>query len=232
MHYATRMNRTQAALSKSDSDEFQKPLLRGHFHQASFFIALGAGAMLISKSQGLRAHIAALIYTMTLITLFGVSALYHRPQWNTKRRALMRRLDHSAIFLLIAGTVTPICLLALPEGSGENLLLVIWIATFVGILQSVFWVRAPKWLTAVLYVLVGWMSIPYFSEIKSALGAKGAFLILAGGIVYTVGALVYAFKKPNPSPRYFGYHEIFHLLVMIAALLHFLAISQLLNPAA
>jgi hemolysin III len=206
-----------------------KPILRGHFHQSAFFIAVGACAMLIGKSNGLQAKIATIVYSLTLIGLFGISALYHRPQWAERARAWMRRLDHSAIFLLIAGTTTPVCLLGLHGAAGTRLLVISWIAAALGVSQSLLWVNAPKWLTALLYIAVGWIAISFVSEINSSLGLTSAILIVAGGAVYTLGAIIYALKRPNPFPRVFGYHEIFHLLVDVAAIFHFVAIARLLN---
>lgn len=205
-----------------------KPLLRGHFHQAAFFFALGACAMLIAQSHNAREAIAMVIYSLSVVTLFGISALYHRPQWSPGPRAWMRRLDHAAIFIMIAGTGTPLCLLALQEPAGTNLLTIIWTAALIGIIQSVFWVNAPKWLAAILYVVMGWLAFPYLPELNAALGTTNVVLILVGGVIYTLGALVYAFKKPNPWPKVFGYHEIFHLMVIIAAVFHFLVIASLM----
>ncbi|MDZ4662980.1 MAG: hemolysin III family protein [Pseudomonadota bacterium] len=206
-----------------------KPLLRGHFHQGAFFFSLGACAMLIAKSHELVSIISMLIYSLSLCGLFGISALYHRVQWSTERRAWMRRLDHSSIFVLIAGSATPICLLALSRESASRVLVFIWIATVMGVIQSLFWVNAPKWLSAVLYVSVGWMVAPYLREFHATLGIAKVTLLLLGGLVYTIGALVYAFRYPNPSPRYFGYHEIFHLLVIVGAAFHFVVILGLVN---
>lgn len=213
-------------------DELQKvwngkPLLRGHFHQAAFFIALGACAMLIAKSNGPRPLTATLIYSVSLTLLLGWSALYHRPMWEPKVRAWMKRIDHAFIFVLIAGTGTPVCLLAMPADKGLEPLLLIWSAAGIGIIQSLVWTKAPKWVSAILYVTVGWLMYPYLPEIQQGLSPGGIALIVAGGIVYTVGAVIYALKKPNFVPKYFGYHELFHVFVIIAAILHFLAINQL-----
>lgn len=216
---------------KSHSATATKPLLRGHFHQAAFFISLGSCSMLIAKSSGNLALLSTLVYSFSLIALFGCSALYHRPQWSPKARAWMKRIDHAAIFILIAGTVTPLCLLAISSEKSDQkfqLLGLVWIAACLGILQSLFWVSAPKWVSAILYLIVGWLAFPYLPEIRQGIGDTGVLLIVAGGIVYSVGAVIYALKKPNPYPKYFGYHEIFHLLVMIAAALHFLAINRLI----
>lgn len=183
--------------------------------------------MLIAASRDLHALVATAVYSLSLCTLFGVSALYHRPTWSPESRMFMRRLDHSAIFILIAGTSTPICLLAIPDAGGFHLLSIVWAAAALGVVQSLFWVTAPKWLAAVLYLVMGWLAAPYMPEMKSALGIERVALILIGGLIYSVGALVYAFKKPNPWPKYFGYHEIFHLLVIVAAALHFVVIRSL-----
>lgn len=173
--------------------------------------------------------IASVIYSTGLLLLFGISAFYHRPHWEPKRRAFMKRLDHSAIFVLIASTFTPVCLLALPEQSGRQLLIIIWCAAFIGILQSIFWIKAPKVLTAFFYVVMGWFALPYFSELNATLSPSQLLLIVAGGVVYTLGALFYAFKRPKLVPTVFGYHELFHILTIIGAALHFIVIYQLID---
>jgi len=216
-------------ISQQIAQKLTKPMLRGHFHQAAFFIACGACAMLISQSVGDGVKLASsIIYTIGLTLLFGISALYHRPNWKDKSRQLMRRLDHSAIYVLIASTATPICLLGLEESAGRKLMLIFWLSAFIGIFQSIVWIKAPKVISAGLYLIMGWMVIPYFSEFAQALNSVQLGLFFSGGAVYTIGALVYAFKRPNPFPKVFGYHEIFHLLVVIAAILHFIVITQLI----
>ncbi|MFN7729254.1 MAG: PAQR family membrane homeostasis protein TrhA [Bdellovibrio sp.] len=204
-----------------------KPLLRGHFHQAAFFIAVGACSMLIANATGPLAIAATIIYSISLMGLLGISALYHRPQWQPHQRMWMRRLDHAAIFMLIAGTCTPLCLKMTPIQSGQTLLIMVWIAAGAGILQSLFWVNAPKWLAALLYIIVGWLAAPYLPELSQLIGTSGVALLMIGGVIYTIGAVVYALKKPNPFPKVFGYHEIFHLLVVIAAIFHFIVIVQI-----
>lgn len=204
-----------------------KPLLRGHFHQEAFFFALGACVLLLVLSAKSGTLVGTTIYSLSLCSMFGISALYHRPNWSDKARMWMRRLDHSAIFLMIAGTGTPLCLIAIPKNGGPDLLQLIWLAGALGIVQSLVWVSAPKWLAAGLYLIMGWLAIPYFPELSRALGAPRVGLILTGGIIYSVGALVYALKRPNPLPKYFGYHEIFHLLVIVAAAFHFYVIASL-----
>jgi len=202
-----------------------KPLLRGHFHQAAFFFALGACAMLLAKVHSLHVFIPTFIYTLSLVAMFGISALYHRPNWNAKQRAVMKRLDHSAIFVLIAGTATPVSLLALQPETGIKLLIAVWVAAGVGISKALIWTDSPKWVSAILYIAVGWIAVSCIGEIYTALGTGGFLCVMIGGIIYSLGALVYAFKWPDPSPTYFGYHEIFHVMVIVGAALHFIAIQ-------
>lgn len=185
--------------------------------------------MLIARTPSFKHSIGALIYSFSLVSLLGMSALYHRPQWGTKARLWMRRLDHSAIFVLIAGTFTPIGMLALPEKTGNKLLLIIWLFAAFGILKSLFWVQAPKWFSAAIYVVMGWIAFPYLPELSSQLQFGSLFLIYLGGVIYTLGAVVYAMKRPNPWPTVFGYHEIFHLMVAIAATCHFMVVFRLVN---
>lgn len=210
------------------NQDIGKPLLRGVLHQEAFFISLGACCLLIAKSSNDLSLIASVIYSIGLLLLFGISAIYHRIHWQPQPRAFMKRLDHSAIFILIAGTFTPICMLALPQNSGHQLLTVIWIAAMAGILQSIFWVKAPKYATAIFYVTMGWFALPYVSELKNSLGPTSLSLIISGGIVYTLGAVFYALKKPNLFPGVFGYHELFHFFTIIGAGLHFIVIYQLI----
>lgn len=201
-----------------------KPLLRGHFHQAAFFTAFGACLMLISKSQDKLSVCAAIIYSFSLIFLLGTSALYHRINWEPQARQMMKRLDHCAIYILIAGTFTPVCLLALGAESGQKLLITIWSVAIFGVVQSLFFVNAPKWLSAILYVVAGYLILPYISELKDKVNLT---LLIGGGVIYTIGAITYALKKPNFKPLVFGYHEVFHILVIIAATFHFILIYHL-----
>lgn len=207
----------------------QKPLLRGYLHQEAFFIALGACALLIAKSSHSVTLAAAIVYSLGLLSMLGVSSIYHRIHWEPKSRAFLKRLDHSAIFVQIAGTFTPICLLALGQKEGNFLLYLIWTVAVIGILQSIFWVKAPKLVTAIFYVTMGWLALPYVSDLSSSLGQTKVTLIVAGGIVYTVGSVFYAAKRPQIIPGVFGYHELFHFFTIIGALLHFVVIYQLIN---
>ncbi len=161
----------------------QKPLLRGYLHQEAFFITLGASILLIAKSSTSLSLISSIVFSIGLLLLFGISALYHRPYWKPKARVFLKRLDHSAIFILIASTFTPICLLALPPTSGNMLLIIVWIAAVLGILQSIFWVKAPKIVTALLYIIMGWQALPYLKELNQSLGTPQVSLLITGGII-------------------------------------------------
>jgi hemolysin III len=206
-----------------------KPLLRGYLHQEAFFMSLGACILLVAKSSNEISLVASGIYSFGLLLMFGISAIYHRPYWESHRRAMLKRFDLSAIFILIAATFTPVCLLALPEKVGYQLLLVIWIAAVLGILKSFIWTKAPKWLTSFFYVVVGWLALPYMNDLYLALGFMNVFYLALGGVVYTAGAVFYALKKPNFVPGVFGYHELFHLLTIFGAAFHFVVVYQLIH---
>lgn len=206
---------------------FVKPFFRGRFHEAAAFMSLGAGVMLISQCHSLKQYLATSLYTLSLVGLFTISALYHRIQWGDVGRAIMRRLDHSAIFGLIAGTSTAVFMLSLNGDEWVKAVIPIWIASAIGILRIMFWTRAPKWFSAAVYIVTGWLAVPYLHEMGIAMGTGKTLLVLAGGIIYTAGAIVYALRRPNPWPRFFGYHEVFHVAVIIAAGLHFVVIATM-----
>lgn len=200
-----------------------KPLLRGVLHEVAFFLALVAGLALILAAPGRTATVACTIYVMSLCGLLGTSALYHRVNWAPRARQRMRRLDHAAIFVLIAGTYTPLAL-TLPASAAQRVLLIVWIGAGVGLIRALFWITAPKWVVAVLALAVGWGAVFYLPDIRSATSGVVLALIATGGVLYSLGALAYAFKRPNPWPRVFGYHEIFHALVVLAEAAHFAAV--------
>ena len=206
-----------------------KPLMRGYIHQAAFFIALVACSLLIFKSHGPHALVSSIIYSLSLTGLYGISALYHCPMWSPRTYSLMKSIDHAAIFVLIAGSATPICLMGLKGELGLRCLSIIWILAIFGMIMAIFWDRQSKWFRAMLYVITGWIALPYLPQIKSALGTADLQLLLAGGVIYTLGALVYACKRPDPLPHVFGYHEIFHTLVVIASGFHFRVIYGLVT---
>jgi hemolysin III len=203
----------------------EKPRLRGVFHQWAFFVSLGAGMALVLLANGSRATIAAAIYAFSLSALLGVSALYHRVTWGPAARRWMRRLDHTMIFVLIAGTYTPFALLVLHGTIAEIVLVAVWACAAAGIVLNLIWWDAPKTVTAAVYLSTGWIAVLAFPQLWSGLGPVGFGLVVLGGILYTAGAVVYARRRPDPKPAVFGYHEIFHLLVVAAAACQFAAIA-------
>ena len=208
-------------MEQSPAISLIKPRLRGVSHQLAFFAALGAGAVLIALAPP-RAKLAAAIYAGSLATMLGTSALYHRPNWAPGPRRWMRRADHAAIFVLIAGTYTPFTLL-LPQG-GAAMLAVAWGGAALGILRSLFWVNAPPALAAGLYIAFGSAILLFWSPLHAALGAGALAVLVFGGLLYSLGAIVYAARRPDPAPAVFGYHEIFHVFVIAAAICHFTVI--------
>jgi hemolysin III len=213
-------------------DVLQKPRLRGVFHQYAFYVALVAGVVLVAVSDSPRELVATWIYAAALSAMFGVSALYHRIDWRSARvRTWMRRLDHSTILLLIAGTYTPFALLAFDGALADVLLVVVWAGAAAGLVLNLAWIDAPTGVTAAVFVALGWVGIAAVPELLD-LGVAPAVLVFIGGALYTLGALAYALKRPNPAPATFGYHEIFHLLVIGAAVVHFVAIAAFVAPRA
>ncbi|MBI5069530.1 MAG: hemolysin III family protein [Deltaproteobacteria bacterium] len=201
-----------------------KPLLRGVSHEIAAGLALAGAVVLAVLAPTTRGRIGAAVYGLSLVTLFTVSATYHRPNWAPRARLFMRRLDHSAIFLLIAGTYTPLCLL-LGGTTGYRLLAGVWAGALVGVVQSVAWPRAPKALVAALAVALGWAVVPMLPTLTGVVGTPGLVLLGGGGALYTLGAVIYATGRPDPFPRVFGYHEVFHALVIAAAALHFAVVA-------
>ncbi len=206
-----------------------KPRLRGVLHQYAFFAALAGGLVLVLSASTTLAALASGIYATALAGLFGVSALYHRVTWAPPARRRMRRLDHSMIFLLIAGTYTPMALLVLPPSTSTVLLAVVWGLALAGVALSLVWIGAPRGLTAALYVLLGWVVLGILPDMVSRLGVATLVLLALGGVSYTAGAAIYAVKRPNPVPRIFGYHEVFHALTIGAAALHFAAVASVVR---
>jgi len=194
-----------------------KPALRGVSHQGAFFVALAATTALVARAHRPEAARAAAIFGASLALLFGVSALYHRVDWRPEARRRMRRLDHAAIFVLIAGGYTPLFALVPSTSGGHGALVAIWLGAALGVVKSVAWPDAPKWVTALLCVGLGWMVVGQVADRAPAVGALGIGLLVASGLVYSLGAVVYATKRPDPVPRVFGYHEVFHALVIVAS---------------
>lgn len=217
---------TVAARSIDRSPVPAKPRLRGVSHQWAFFCSLAAGAALVALAEGARALVAAAVYAGSLSALLGTSALYHRVNWRSvSARRWMRRLDHSMIFILMAGTYTPFCLLVLHGALANAVLAVAWGGAAGGTLLKLVWIDAPKPVAAAVYLALGWVAVVAVPQIVSSAGPLALALLVGGGLLYTAGAIVYATRRPDPNPAVFGYHEIFHMLVLAAAALHYAAVA-------
>jgi hemolysin III len=209
-----------------------KPRLRGVIHQYAFFCSLAAGAALVAFAPTGDARIAMAIYAASVAALFGTSALYHRITWSAPARRRMRRLDHAMIFVLIAGSYTPFAVLALDGTYSKVVLMGVWGGALAGIVQQLIWIDAPKWLSAAIYVGLGWFSLVAMPGLYDALGGVAIGLLAFGGVLYTVGAVIYARRRPDPAPHIFGYHELFHALTVLAALVQLAAIAFYVLPQA
>jgi hemolysin III len=208
------------------------PLLRGRLHQYAVIGALVAAIVLVALAPTGRARVAALIYGAGLCVLFAASALYHRWPGPPQFKPLLRRIDHSAIFVFIAASYTPIGLLVLDPPGGTLILAAAWIAAAVGVSLSICWIEAPRWAQALCYVATGWIAVAALPQLLDGAGVAPFVLFAVGGAVYSLGALVYAWQKPNPWPRVFGFHEVFHALVIAAAIVHFVAMAGWVIPGA
>lgn len=209
-----------------------KPTWRGWIHAGVLPIVIAGGIVLVILANGMPAKITTAIFFASSLLLFGNSALYHRFNWSPKVKLALKRIDHANIFLLIAGSYTPITWLALPQDKAILLMSLIWGSAVLGIGFRVFWISAPRWLYTPIYVAMGWGAIAFVVDFMNA-NAPMMILILAGGLCYTIGAVVYALKKPNPFPGKFGFHEIFHSLTVLAFMCHWVAALLIaLNPIA
>jgi len=200
-----------------------KPSWRGVIHLGTLPLALAAGIVLVALAEGVAATVSTAVFATTSILLFGISGTYHRFQWSERARVLLKRLDHANIFLLIAGTYTPIAVLALPSEKAWRLLSIIWIGTILGIAARVLWISAPRWVYVPLYLGLGWAAVMYMNDLFIANVAM-MVLVIVGGLLYSVGAVVYATKWPNPAPHTFGFHEIFHVFTVLAFMSHWTAV--------
>ena len=217
--------------TSSATFDLTKPRLRGVSHQWAFYVSLVLGAALVAAAPGGQPRLAAAVYALSVAALFGTSALYHRITWASQAaRRWMRRLDHSMIFFLIAGTYTPFARLVLHGDLATVILVVVWAGALAGVLMKLVWIDAPKALVAILYLALGWVAVAAFPTMIGELGITGSALVGVGGLLYTAGALVYAFQRPNPAPTVFGYHEVFHALVILAAALQYAVIAFYVIP--
>jgi hemolysin III len=210
-----------------------KPRLRGVSHQWAFFVSVVLGAALVVSAPAGLARLAAGIYALSVAGLFGASAIYHRITWaSAAARRWMRRVDHSMIFLLIAGSYTPFALLVLEGTLATAILVAVWTGAAAGVMLKLLWIDAPKWLVALTYVLLGWVAVAAYPDLLQELGVTATAIVTAGGVLYTAGALVYALKRPDPAPEVFGYHEVFHALVIAAAALQYSVVAFVVLPDA
>jgi hemolysin III len=209
-----------------------RPRLRGHLHQWAFAVSVVAGTVLVAVAAGTRgaeAAVATSIYAVTVCLLFGTSAVYHRVRWaRESRHAVLARLDHSMIFVFIAGSYTPFALLAMPEGTGRIVLTVVWVGALGGVLLKTAWITSPRWLGLPLYLALGWVAVFVLADLLHYGGVAAFVLVAVGGLIYTGGGLVYGLKRPDPWPRTFGYHEVFHLCTVVAAACHMVAVWLIL----
>jgi hemolysin III len=209
-----------------------KPQLRGWIHLGTFPVVVAAGIVLVVLSPGGTPRVATAVFAVTAALLFGTSALYHRGRWSPRWAGILKRLDHSNIFLIIAGTYTPFAVTLLPSAQERSLLWVVWGGAILGVAFRVLWVGAPRWLYTPVYVALGWVAVFYIPEFLHHGGVGVISLIAIGGLLYTAGALVYATKRPNPSPRWFGFHEVFHVFTVAAFVVHYVAVSMSVYPSA
>jgi len=220
---------TTAAITpaKLKPTDIGKPRMRGWLHTYAFFVAVVAGIVLCSIAAfrpGIAPLVTCAIYSLTVCGLFGVSALYHRRVWSEAGYVRMRRLDHSMIFIFIAGTYTPFSALLLGQGAATVILAVVWGGAIAGVVMKVFWPHAPRWVSAPLYLALGWVAVAVLPDILSGAGVTALVLLIVGGVAYSVGAIFYALRRPNPWPTVFGHHEFFHACTLVAAICHHVAL--------
>jgi hemolysin III len=207
-----------------------RPRLRGVFHQAFLPVFVAAAVVLVVLAGSPLARVAMACYGLGLSACLGTSALYHRGRWSPATRALLGRVDHSTIFLLVAGSYTPVCLLVLTGPIALVILGIVWIGGAVGAAMALLWPGAPVWAEVTPYIVVGWSAVLAFPQLAGGMGWGGLSLLVAGGVLYTVGAIVYGVQRPDPFPSVFGYHEIFHILVVLAATAHCVAVFVWILP--
>ena len=205
-----------------------QPKFRGISHFLMFFVSIVACTFLVLKSTNSTELISTSVYSFGVLAMFGFSALYHRKKASQLIKQRLRKLDHTGIFLMIAGTFTPMCLLSLPLDSGTKLLTIIWSVAAIGIAQSIFFSKIHRLIRAAIYLIAGWVALPFVPLFAASLSVIKLTLVIAGGVIYSIGATAYGFKVPKLSPNIFGFHEFFHLLVIIAAILHFIVIYSLI----
>jgi hemolysin III len=207
-----------------------KPRLRGLLHAAAFVVVLPLGVALILGADTSRGRAAAIVFAASVVAMFGVSALYHSPSWPEGPRRWLRRIDHAGVYGLIAGTYTAFGLLALKGNWRFVVLGIVWIGALAAIVFKFAWVDAPTWISSVIGVVLGWVGVIMAPQLLGEIGLGASLLVLAGGLLYTLGALVYAFRRPDPYPAVFGFHEVFHVLVIAAVACQYSAVAFFVLP--
>jgi hemolysin III len=205
--------------------ELAKPLLRGVLHQGAFFVGVVVAPLLVLSADGTRAKVAAGIFAASVVACFGASALYHRVTWTPRVRLWMRRIDHAGVYLLIAGTYTPVSLLVLRGAWRPTILAIVWTGAAAAIVLKFAWVQAPKWLAAAIGLALGWVAVVALPQLVGHMQPAAVALLVVGGLAYTLGAIVYARRHPDPAPAVFGYHELFHALTIVAVTCQYAAIA-------
>ena len=208
-----------------------KPRLRGVFHEIGFYVAAAIGAVLVVTAEPGRARTAGAIFAACVAVCFGVSAVYHRPTWRPRARAWLARLDHAGVYLLIAGSYAPFGLIVMSKGWAIPVLAIVWGGALVAIVFKLFWVRAPKWLSAAFGLTLGWVGAAAFPQLLR-LPTAAVLLVIATGAFYTAGAVIYARRRPDPYPRVFGYHELFHVLTVAAVACEYVVVAFYVLPRA
>jgi hemolysin III len=208
-----------------------KPRLRGVFHELGFYAAAAVGVIVVVTADPGRARMAGLIFASSVAFCFGASAVYHRPTWRPRARAWLARLDHAGVYLLIAGSYAPFGLIVLSRDWAVPVLAIVWGGALVAILLKVFWVRAPKWLSAAIGLTLGWVGVVAFPQLLT-LSPVAILLVAVSGILYTAGAVVYARRRPDPHPQVFGYHELFHVLTVAAVACEYVVVAFYVLPRA
>jgi hemolysin III len=212
-------------MTEQIAGELAKPKWRGVLHQAAFVVAVGLAPLLIVTADGGRAQFAAAVFASSVVACFGASALYHRVTWKPRARLWMRRIDHAGVYLLIAGTYTPVSLLVLRGAWRPVVLTIIWAGAAAAIVLKFVWVGAPKWLAAAIGIALGWVAVIVLPQMIGRVDLAAVILLVAGGLAYTLGAVVYVRRRPDPAPAVFGYHELFHALTIVGVACQYVAIA-------
>nr|WP_246062357.1 hemolysin III family protein [Haloactinospora alba] len=208
-----------------------KPRLRGWLHLGTAPLALAAGIVLVTLAPSAPARIASAVYAVSSVLLFSTSATYHVGRWSKRGMAVLRRMDHANIYLIIAGTYTPFVLLILDGTLRPAMMALIWTAAVLGVAFKILWLNAPRWLSTALYLALGWVAVLFVPQLVSGTHPATWILVAAGGLLYSAGAVVYGLRRPNPAPRWFGFHEIFHSLTIAAYVCHYIAVSFVVYTA-